>query len=290
MRVLLLGAGGMLGRDLVATAPPSIELAAPSRIEITDRDALARAIDDAQPEWLVNAAAYTAVDRAETESARAEAVNGDAPGTIGALCAERGVRVLHFGSDYVFDGRARAPYAEDARTNPLGAYGRSKLHGEQRLLASGARALIVRTQWLFGTNGRSFPRTMAERARAGLPTRVVSDQVGRPTYSVDLARAAWTLLGGDYTGILHVANDGQATWFDVARAVFERAGVPGLVTPCTTADYPLPTPRPAYSVLDTARYESLVGAPLPPWPEALARFLAALAAEASAGTSATDTK
>lgn len=275
MRVLLLGASGMLGRDLAGAAPEHAIVIGPDspRIELTDADAVARAIDASEPEWVLNAAAHTRVDDAEREPEAAMAANGTAVGALGRLCAARGVRVLQVSSDYVFDGRATRPLREDDPTAPVSRYGASKQLGEELLLASGARALVVRTQWLFGRHGRSFPRTMWERATAGQPTRVVADQLGCPTYTVDLARACWALVARDAEGLVHAANGGEASWYDVARAVFEAAGRPALVSPCTTADYPTPARRPAYSVLDTSRLASLLGAPMPPWRDALARFL-----------------
>jgi len=277
-RVLLLGAGGMLGHAIARTAPTQVEVLGPAlpRIDITDADAVRAALASHRPRWVINAAAYTRVDDAEREPELAHRVNALAVGALGTLCRELGSGVVHVGSDYVFAGEADRPYREDDATSPVNRYGASKLAGERALLESGARALIVRTQWLFGSPGRSFPRTMWERARAALPTRVVADQTGRPTLTDDLARAIWRLVALDAEGIVHAANDGTATWYEVARAVHEAAGAPTLVSACTSADYPTPARRPRYSVLDTARLESLLGGPLPPWPDALARFLAQL--------------
>ena len=190
--------------------------------------------------------------------------------------------MVHFSTDYVFNGRASRPYREDDDPEPLSVYGASKLAGERQLADSGARSLVVRTSWLFGLHGRSFPRTMWERARDGQAARVVHDQRGRPTYTVDLAKAVWKLIEGPQTGTvrprdtLHVANAGEATWFEMAKQVFEAAGVPDRVSPCTTSDFPRPAKRPAFSALDTSRYERLTGCALPRWEDGLARFLAEL--------------
>jgi len=280
MKVLLLGAGGMLAHDLLATAPGDVTVLGRTydELDVTDAPALERALDDLRPDVVVNAAAYTAVDRAETERELAFRVNGEAVGTLGTLAAARGVRVVHFSTDYVFAGDGTAPYGVAHPTAPLNAYGESKLAGETALLESGARAIVVRTQWLFGRHGHSFPRTMLGRAVRGQPTRVVADQTGSPTYSVDLARATWTLLAADGVGLFHVANAGATTWHELARRVFAAAGRPELLSPCTTADYPTPARRPSYSVLDTSRYEELAGAPLPSWEDAVDRFLADLRA------------
>jgi dTDP-4-dehydrorhamnose reductase len=284
MRVLILGAAGMLGTDLVASLPSgatgvALDLA---DVDITDRAALAEALDRARPDVVINAAAYTVVDRAESDRARAVAVNGVAPGIIGLECERRDIRVVHYSTDYVFPGTSMTPYTESDAVAPINAYGESKLLGERALLASGARALVVRTQWLFGRSGKSFPRTMWERASAGQATRVVHDQRGRPTYTRDLAAATWQLIGLGASGILHVTNSGpDVTWFDFAREVFVRAGVESLLSPCATSDFPTRAHRPAYSVLSTARLASLLPLPLPNWRDGLERFLREIGAPLS---------
>ena len=274
-RVLLVGAGGMLGHDLVATAPPEVTLIPLSRAEldITQGDAVAATLGEVRPDVVINAAAYTAVDRAESERDIAMRVNGAAVGELGRHAHRVGAQVIQFSSDYVFDGTATQPYSETSAANPVNAYGASKLAGERALAASGATYLLIRTQWLFGAHGKSFPRTMWERARGGHATRVVRDQTGRPTYTRDLAAAVWTLIGRNVCGVVHVANQGQATWLDVAARVFARAGRADLLTPCVTADYPTPARRPRYSVLDTAWAERALGGPLPKWEDAVERFL-----------------
>ncbi len=235
----------------------------------------ARSRTSLRPEVVLNAAAYTAVDRAESEPDVAFRVNAAAVEELGRIAAQAGARVVHFSTDHVFDGTARAPYREDDPPNPLNAYGRSKLAGERALAESGARYLIVRAQWLFGAHGRSFPRTMWERAGARQPSRVVDDQWGRPTCTADLAAAVWSLIRREAAGVLHVANAGTASWYDVARRVYAQVGVEALVTPCGTADYLTPAARPARAVLDTTDAEALLPAPLPRWEDALQRFLAA---------------
>jgi dTDP-4-dehydrorhamnose reductase len=282
--VVVLGAGGMLATDLIAAAPDDVRVDAVRRAEldVTDSEAIARMMDERRPDWIVNASAYTQVDRAETDYENALAVNGTAVTRIGVLCARRGVRVVHFSTDYVFRGDARQPYREDDPPDPVNAYGRSKLAGEAGLFASGARSLILRTQWLYGLAGKSFPRTMWDRARKGLPTRVVSDQFGRPTSTVDLARATWELIRQDAHGLYHVANSGEpASWFDVADAIFGAAGKPTLVSACTTADYPTPAARPTYSVMDTSKLTRDAGVSLPSWRGSLARFLEMLSMESA---------
>lgn len=281
---LVLGAGGMLGRALVEAAPAATRLAAYPRaaLDLADADALARALDRHAPAWVLNAAAWTRVDDAERERDAALAANGDAVGVLGALCAARGIAVLHVSTDYVFPGDAPvdpatgAPRAwrEADPTAPLNAYGASKLAGERALAASGAAWCVARTQWLYGPHGRSFPRTMAARARAGAASRVVADQHGAPTHVADLARALWALAAADARGVVHVAAAGTATWYDVARAVYAAAGAdPGLVTPCPSADYPTPARRPAWGVLDGTRLREAFGVAMPGWEAPLAAFV-----------------
>ncbi len=275
MRSLLLGAGGMLAHDLAATVPPRMTLVpfTRSELDITDARALAAAVGSVRPDVIVNAAAYTAVDRAEAERDVAFRVNAEAVGELGRVAESVGARVIHFSTDYVFDGLATQPYREDAPTSPLNAYGASKLAGERALRNSGVQYLVIRTQWLFGVHGRSFPKTMFERANAGLATRVVADQTGRPTFSRHLARATWQLIDRCALGVVNVTNDGEATWFDVALHVFTSLGRPELVTPCTTHDYPTPARRPRYTALDTGRLESWLGTPMPTFRTALDDFL-----------------
>jgi dTDP-4-dehydrorhamnose reductase len=274
MRVLILGANGMLGRDVAAAAPAGVELVRSRlpRVDIADQRMVQRALDETRPRWVINAAGYTAVDRAEEELDAAMAINGLAVGIVAAACADRDVALVHFSSDYVFSGRSSLPYMEDDDREPVSVYGRSKLAGEIALAQSGARALLIRTQWLFGLHGRSFPRTMWERASARSRTRVVDDQWGRPTYTRDLAAWTWQLIKHGALGTVHAANAGSASWYEVASHVFERAGAAELLSPCSTTDYPTRAIRPPYSVLDTGLLEQLVGPP-EPWTHALDRFL-----------------
>lgn len=291
-RVLIVGAGGMLARDLIGEAPSGVELVtrASRELDVTNERSVRATIENVAPAVVLNCAAYTDVDGAENDRERAFAVNGTAPGLLAAALAGFGQRsaenplLVHFSSDYVFDGTGTRAYAANDRVSPLGAYGASKLAGEVSIARHAVRSVILRTQWLYGVHGRSFPRTMWERAAAGLPTKVVTDQTGRPTYTIDLARATWQLVGTSReqrssvvldgaARVLHVANDGIATWYEVAQHVFARAGRTDLLSPCTTEDFPRPARRPAFSVLDTSDFESIVKRPLPHWKDALDRFL-----------------
>ncbi len=278
MRVVVLGAGGMLGHDLVAGAPAGLDIIPLSRAEldITDSGTMERVLRDARPDVVVNAAAYTAVDKAESERELAFRVNAEAVAAMGRLAERAGWLLVHYSTDYVFDGMAARPYREDDAANPINVYGSSKLAGERALASSYARHLLVRTSWLFGVHGRSFPRTMWERANAGASTHVVNDQKGKPTYTVDLAQATWRLIDRGAMGLLHVANAGAATWYDVASRVFMRLGRPTLLSACTSHEYPIAARRPANSVLDSGRAEAVLGGQLPPWEDGLNRLVTAL--------------
>ncbi len=271
MRVMILGAGGMLGHDLVATAPHESKLFVFTRAEldITNAASLATVCASGKPDVIINAAAYTAVDKAESEPQAAFRINGKAVGDLGRIAAQVGAQVVHYSTDYVFDGNASQPYTEDSVTNPINTYGASKLAGEVALRESGAAFLILRSQWLFGMHGRCFPKTMYERARANLPTKVVGDQTGRPTYTQDLARATWGMVSRSARGVAHVTNEGAATWFDVAEHVFRRVKRLELLSCCTTGDYPTPARRPRYSVLGTGQIRER----LRDWRSALDHFL-----------------
>lgn len=281
MKVLLFGGAGMLASDIKATAPQASRIVGLDRhqCDVTDPSAVERAIDTERPNLIINTSAYTAVDRAEVEQAAANAVNAIAVGKLGALAAVRGTPIVHFSTDYIFSGEAAVPYSEEVPPGPVNAYGESKLLGETLLAESGARALVLRTQWLFGQSGRSFARTMWERARARQPTRVVDDQWGLPTYTRDLALATWALILAGATGTVHAVGSGEpTTWFAFAKHIFAHAGVGELVSPCPTSDYPTAARRPAYSVLASHRLRQLIGTSLPPWRSGVDRFLAQLAA------------
>jgi dTDP-4-dehydrorhamnose reductase len=182
----------------------------------------------------------------------------------------------------VFDGTAATDYAEDATTSPINVYGKSKLAGEQALRASGADSLVIRTQWLFGTGGRSLPRTMWERAQAHLESRVVSDQIGRPSYAPDIAKATWQCIGIRARGTLHLANSSSASWYELARRIYAACGQSALIRPCSSSDYPTVARRPPRTVLATRRAEELLGAPLPSWEDAVDRFVLACKDETNA--------
>ncbi|MCU1416333.1 MAG: rfbD [Schumannella sp.] len=254
-RYLILGGGGMLGTDLQA-ALPSRQVIAPSSAELDIRDAAAVLEAAAGSEVVINAAAYTRVDDAEAHEDDAHAVNAIGAENAARAAAEAGARFVQLSTDYVFDGRAEDPYREDAPRDPAGAYGRTKAEGEERVLAAHPSPFIVRTAWLYGAAGGNFPRTMLRLAAERDTVSVVTDQVGQPTWTADLAGWIVTLLdSGAEPGIYHGTSSGSATWFAFARAVFERAGLdPERVLATDTATFAPRAPRPAYSVLGHAAW------------------------------------
>ncbi|MFB6850738.1 dTDP-4-dehydrorhamnose reductase [Streptomyces sp. NPDC056373] len=278
MRWLVTGAGGMLGRDVVEELTNRGENVVGldrAALDITDPAAVDAAVRQHRPDLVVNCAAYTAVDDAETDEARALEVNGDGPRLLARSCAAHSARLIHVSTDYVFSGEARTtPYPEDHPTGPRTAYGRTKLAGEQAVLEElpGGSA-IVRTAWLYGVHGANFVRTMIGLEARRDTLDVVDDQRGQPTWSADVAERIAGLgprLGPDAHGVFHATNSGEATWHDLAREVFSLIGAdPDRVRPTSSAAFPRPAPRPAYSALAHRRWQE-IGLPLPrDWRSAL---------------------
>jgi len=286
VRWLITGARGQLGSDLrqLLEQSPAAEVRAcgSAELDVTDRAAIGAQLADFRPDVIVNAAAYTAVDAAESDYERAYAVNAVGPALLAAEAARTGARLLHISTDYVFDGTAGSPYQVDAPTNPQSAYGRTKLAGEQavRELAP-ETGYVVRTSWLYGAAGPNFVKTMA-RLEASKPTlSVVDDQIGSPTWSADLAGRLVDLMhSGRPAGIYHCRGAGSTSWHGFAQAIFAELGAdPGRVLPIKTENFPLPAPRPAYSVLSDAEW---LAAGLPPMRDWRAALTAALAADRDA--------
>jgi dTDP-4-dehydrorhamnose reductase len=274
MRLLVTGAAGMLGRDVVvAAAYAGHEVAGLARAEldITDAHAVRAAVGAARPDAVVNCAAWTDVDGAEVAEDAATAINGAGAGIVAAAAAETGALVVHVSSDYVFDGDAGEPYPEAAPTAPRSVYGRSKLAGEHAVTAAGGRSAIVRSSWLFGPHGTNFVDTMRRLGAGRDELAVVDDQVGCPTYTGHLAPALVAIAERGLTGVLHVAGGGRCSWFDLAVATFEETGLACRVRPQSTADLGRPAPRPAFSALASTRGDVPV---LPPWREGLRAHLA----------------
>ncbi len=293
MKVLLTGRDGQLGAALGASLPEGVELIATGRAELdlADPQACRHAVTSHRPDWVLNAGAYTAVDRAESEADLAIAVNAGAPAAFAAALAEVGGRLLQVSTDFVFDGTQGSPYSEDAPRNPLGVYGASKAKGELAALALPG-ALILRTSWVYGPVGRNFCLTMlrlhATRAAAGDVLTVVADQVGCPTATHTLAQACWQALQLPESAprLLHWSDAGAASWYDFAVAIGELGVELGLleqaaaVRPITTADYPTPARRPAYSLMACADSRRRLGLQPCHWRTALADVLRQVAAQA----------
>jgi dTDP-4-dehydrorhamnose reductase len=274
VKLLVTGAAGMLGHEVVAAAERlghEVHAWDLPECDLTDGDATLAALRRLEPRAVVNCAAYTNVDGAEADEAAAMRVNGDAAGNLAQACAAVGARLVHVSTDYVFDGSKREPWIESDATSPLGAYGRTKLHGEDLVRAGLPDHAIVRTAWLFGPHGKNFVDTMMRLGAELDELTVIDDQIGSPTYTGHLAQALVTIAETRPNGVLHVAGGGRCSWYELARETFARAGMSVNVRPCTTAEYPLPAPRPAFSVLGSSRHDHPT---LPPWQEGLAAHLA----------------
>jgi dTDP-4-dehydrorhamnose reductase len=277
MRCLVLGGTGMLGQAVVAAARgrgwAALGLSRP-QADVTERASLLGWAESFRPEVVVNCAAYTKVDAAETERERAFAVNGEGVGHAAELARRAGARLVQVSTDYVFDGRGREPYREDAATAPLSVYGRSKLEGERRALGY-ERSVVVRTSWLFGPGGPNFVAAMVGLIEAGrLPLRVVDDQVGCPTSTPSLARALLDLAALEATGVVHYQDREPVSWYAFAVEIARLWSGAVEVIPVTTAEFPRPAPRPAYSVLDVGRFETIAGRRVEPWEKGLIETLA----------------
>jgi dTDP-4-dehydrorhamnose reductase len=274
MRMLVTGAGGMLGRDVARVARErgyDVVALVRAELEVTDAEAVQGALREAGPQLVVNCAGWTDVDGAESDEEGATAVNGAGAGNVARAAGACGARVVHVSTDYVFDGDGRAPYVETDPVRPLSAYGRSKLAGERAVAGSGADHVIARTSWLFGTNGANFVETMLRLGAERDEVRVVNDQIGCPTYTGHLAGALLDLADGTRRGVHHVAGAGGCSWHGFAVEIFAQAGLEVAVIPATTAEMARPAPRPAYSVLGCAREDCVR---LPEWRQGLAAYLA----------------
>ncbi|MBA4163135.1 MAG: dTDP-4-dehydrorhamnose reductase [Erythrobacter sp.] len=265
MRVLVAGSGGQLGRALAAMAPTGITLIAPPKAEfdIGNEAQVAALVAEARPDLLVNAAAWTAVDKAETDEAAALLTNGTAVGHLAKAAAATGARFVQVSTDYVFDGKACRSYRPDTPPAPASAYGRTKLAGEQAAVAHHPAPLIVRTAWVYAAVGNNFVNTMLRLMAERDEVHVVADQVGTPTHAASLARAIWTLQS--HSGIFHWTDAGITSWYDLAQAIQDEALRLGILSravpiiPIATVDYPTPAPRPAWSVLDKTSSWAITG-------------------------------
>lgn len=290
-RILLIGSDGQLARELrrelstLGDVTVAARSGADVRIDLTEPDTLTEMVRRLRPDWVVNAAAHTAVDKAESELELAFAINAAAPGVLASAAAEVGALLVHYSTDYVFDGQGSRPYLEDDPTGPQSVYGQSKLAGEAAIAAAGVAHLILRTSWVYGLAGNNFMRTMRRLARERDELRVVADQRGAPTWSRHIAqataqmlaqlgqdRAAWQRLSGLY----HLVSQGETTWHGFAETIVAHQRLreqvkARRVIPIATHEYPVPAPRPAYSVLDTGKLHNNFGIRLPDWRVALAQ-------------------
>lgn len=282
MRVLILGKNGMLGQDMQKVFGDTDMVAlGQSELDITDQEAVFETFMSIQPDVVINCTGYTYVDNAEEEEELANAVNGYAVGVLARACREIDATLVHFSTDYVFFGNKKGGYNEEDATHPINAYGRSKALGEQLIFDEmeslddvnprEGRYFIIRTSWLFGRHGKNFVDTMLELARTKNTLRVVDDQHGKPTYTIDLCeQVKWLITSHEYpSGIYHITNEGETTWFHFAKKIFELSKIRSRVVPCATDEFPRPARRPKHSALNNNQLPKLR-----PWEEALQDYLA----------------
>ncbi|USZ49667.1 dTDP-4-dehydrorhamnose reductase [Halomonas sp. DN3] len=280
MSGLLLGATGQVGHELRKSLAIHLDLHAPDRgtLDLTDLDAVKRCLDHYRPQWVINAAAYTAVDQAETDTATAFRLNAELPSCLARYCAEHGALLTHYSSDYVYPGDGIRPWTEESPTDPLSRYGQSKLAGDEAVLASGCAAQIFRTSWVYSARGGNFMKTMLRLGRERSSLSIVDDQVGAPTPArliADVTLHAWQVYRSrpELTGLYHLAPRGFVSWYDFAREIFRLARLHGLplmlcddqLSRMATKDYPTPAKRPPNSRLSVSRLENAFDISLPDW-------------------------
>lgn len=275
MKILITGSNGMLGHDLINVLQEKHDLipTTSKTLDITDKRQTIDYICDKKPDIVINSAAYTDVDGCEENEDLARSVNGEGVRNLALACREIDCPLVHISTDYVFDGSATEPIREDGDIGPISVYGKSKLEGEEAIQEILEKYFIIRTAWLYGTNGRNFPRTMLELAESHPEITVVYDEVGTPTYTPDLAEGISQLIETDYYGIYHLTNSGSCSWCEFARYIFEIAGKDVKVIPVTASEFARPAPRPSYSVLDNNNWIERGFEPLRDYKEAIKEYI-----------------
>ena len=275
MKILITGSNGMLGHDLIEALKDNHELVLTTSrtLDITDKERVFDFISQNKPDIVINSAAYTDVDGCEENQDLAYSVNGEGVKNLAFACREADSALLHISTDYIFNGENTRPWVEDDEIGPISVYGKSKLKGEQAILEILDKFFIVRTAWLYGVNGRNFPKTMLELAENHSQITVVYDEVGTPTYTPDLAKAISQLIETEHYGIYHITNSGSCSWCEFARYIFEAAGKDVEVIPVTAAEFARPAPRPHYSVLENRNWIEKGFEPLRSYKEAIKEYI-----------------
>ncbi|WP_125666445.1 dTDP-4-dehydrorhamnose reductase [Paenibacillus baekrokdamisoli] len=275
MKVFITGANGQLGAELANLSINGLDIKGLGRdgLDITSLEQCRHVISEYRPDVIIHCAAYTAVDKAESEPEEAFRINSEGTYNIAASAKECGAKLCYLSTDYVFDGQGKLPYEENDSTNPQSVYGKSKLAGELAVASLLSRYFIVRTSWVFGKYGHNFVHTMLKLANDQQSLKVVSDQIGSPTYSLDLAHFLLQLVQTENYGIYHASNTGSCSWYDFAQAIFKQRALSIKVEPCLTEEFPRPAPRPSYSVLNHGAIHRHGMSDLRPWKEALFHYL-----------------
>jgi len=280
MNILIVGHNGMLGSDMMIvtrSAGHDVTGIDVPDIDITKRDSIQRCLAAVKPQIIINCAAYTAVDACETARERAFAVNAQGAGLLAGCAHESQAVLVHFSTDYVFDGTKAQPYLENDPTNPVSVYGKSKLEGELLVQKNCSRSFIFRIAWLYGARGGNFVKTIKTLAQKnlslGMPLRVVNDQVGTPTWTVTVCRQTFGMIETKHYGLYHCTSEGRCSWYDFALEIVRTAGIEVQVVPCSTAEFPRPAPRPANSVLENGRLKELGLNIMPYWKAGFENFL-----------------
>ncbi|HYC27937.1 MAG TPA: dTDP-4-dehydrorhamnose reductase [Chitinophagaceae bacterium] len=277
LKILITGANGQLGNEFRSLATryhnDSFIFLSRQELSIDDAGNVQQVLRQHNPDWVVNCAAYTAVDKAETEKEQAMAINAEGAGILASVCTELGAKFIHISTDYVFDGSSADPYNEDAATSPINTYGHTKLRGEQLVLQNNPDAIIIRTSWVYSYFGNNFVKTMMRLMKERESINVVSDQVGSPTYAADLASAIMHIIHSPNakkaSGIFHYSNEGRISWYEFAQAIKELIGSNCCVNPIPSSQYPTPARRPQYSLLDKSRIRGAFDLEIPDWRKSL---------------------